>query len=64
MFSSHTIVIIDMMERLSDPTVILPQYNTYQIIMLHTLNLHNVVCQLYLSRLGKKKTKDLGLGLK
>ena len=35
--------------------VIILQYRGYQINVLYTLNLHNVVCQLYLNKAGKKK---------
>ena len=28
----------------------------YQIIMLYTLNLYNIICQLYLSKAGEKQT--------
>ena len=36
----------------------------YQIITLDTLNIHNVVCQLYLNKAGKKELNVLKLVLK
>ena len=35
--------------------------NMYQIIMLHTLNPHNVLCQLYLNKTEKNSTYLIGL---
>ena len=37
--------------------VIISQYIHIQVIMLYTLNLYSVVCQLYLSKTGGKKFK-------
>ena len=34
--------------------IIICNINTYQIITLYTLNLHNAICQLYLHKGGKK----------
>ena len=42
-------------EVLTNPTVVIILQYMYQIITLYTLNLHNVICQLYLNKAEKIK---------
>ena len=44
------------MDLLTNSMVVIILWYVCQIIILYTLNLHNVLCQLYLKKLGKKNT--------